>query len=124
MRAMRIETFRMERMQCLSESGVQPLTLEELLNGEDVVRSILSTEIGYPQSNGSLLLRERIAALYPGATADDVTVVNGGSEANFVTLWTLLEKGDRLAFMLPNYMQGWGLGRHFGAGTDTFSLRA
>jgi aspartate/methionine/tyrosine aminotransferase len=130
---MRIETFRMERMQCLyeheveynlSESGVQPMTLEELLGDEAAVRSTLTTEIGYPQSNGSLTLRERIAAFYPGATPDDVTVVNGGSEANFVTLWTLLEKGDRLAFMLPNYMQGWGLGRHFGAGTDTFSLRA
>jgi aspartate/methionine/tyrosine aminotransferase len=129
---MRIETFRMERMQCLyeheveynlSESGVQPMTVEELLGGEDAVRAFLSTEIGYPQSNGSLALRERIAAFYPGAEPGNVTVVNGGSEANFVTLWTLLDHGNRLAFMIPNYMQGWGLGRHFGAGTDTFHLR-
>jgi aspartate/methionine/tyrosine aminotransferase len=129
---MRIETFRMERMQCLfeheveynlSESGVQPMTLEELLGGEDPLQDLLAAEIGYPQSNGSLALRERIASFYPHAEADHVTVVNGGSEANFITLWTLLEKGDRLAFMLPNYMQGWGLGRHFGAGTDTFRLR-
>ncbi len=129
---MRIETFRMERMQCLyeheveynlSESGVQPMTLEELLGGEQAVRAFLSTEIGYPQSNGSLTLRERIASFYPGADADNVTVVNGGSEANHITLWTLLEGSDRLAFMIPNYMQGWGLGRHYGAGTDTFRLR-
>jgi aspartate/methionine/tyrosine aminotransferase len=129
---MRIETFRMERMQCLyeheveynlSESGVQPMTVEELLGGEDAVRAFLSTEIGYPQSNGSLALRERIASFYPGAAPDNITVVNGGSEANFVTLWTLLDHGNRLAFMIPNYMQGWGLGRHFGAGTDTFHLR-
>ena len=38
---------------------------------------------------------------------------SGGSEANHLTLWTLLEHGDHLAFMLPNYLQGWGLGRHF-----------
>jgi aspartate/methionine/tyrosine aminotransferase len=129
---MRIETFRMERMQCLyeheveynlSESGVQPMTVEELLGDPDAVRAFLSTEIGYPQSNGSLGLRERIASFYPGAEPDNVTVVNGGSEANFVTLWTLLDRGNRLAFMIPNYMQGWGLGRHFGAGTDTFHLR-
>jgi aspartate/methionine/tyrosine aminotransferase len=25
--------------------------------------------------------------------------------------------------MVPNYMQGWGLGRHFGAGSDAFHLR-
>jgi aspartate/methionine/tyrosine aminotransferase len=129
---MRIETFRMERMQCLyeheveynlSESGVQPMTVEELLGDPDAVRAFLSTEIGYPQSNGSLALRERIASFYPGAEPGNVTVVNGGSEANFVTLWTLLDRGTRLAFMIPNYMQGWGLGRHFGAGTDTFHLR-
>jgi aspartate/methionine/tyrosine aminotransferase len=129
---MRIETFRMERMQCLfeheveynlSESGVQPMTLEELLGGEEALGAFLATEIGYPQSNGTLELRERIASFYPDARPDNVTVVNGGSEANFVTLWTLLEPRHRLAFMVPNYMQGWGLGRHFGAGTDTFPLR-
>jgi aspartate/methionine/tyrosine aminotransferase len=129
---MRIETFRMERMQCLyeheveynlSESGVEPLTLEELLEGKEVLRAFLGVGIGYPQSNGSLPLRERIASFYPGAEPDNVTVVNGGSEANFIALWTLLEPRDRLAFMLPNYMQGWGLGRHFGAGSDAFRLR-
>lgn len=129
---MRIETFRMERMQCLheheveynlSESGVQPMTLEELLGGEDALQRFLSTEIGYPHSNGTLALREQIASFYPGAQPENVTVVNGGSEANYVTLWTLLDRGDRLAFMIPNYMQGWGLGRHYGAGTDTFHLR-
>ncbi len=128
----RIETFRMERMQCLyeheveynlSESGVQPMTLEELLGKEEDLHAFLSTTIGYPQSNGSLALRERIASFYPGAGPDNVTVVNGGSEANHITLWTLLEGRDRLAFMIPNYMQGWGLGRHYGAGTDTFHLR-
>ncbi|HEV8420446.1 MAG TPA: aminotransferase class I/II-fold pyridoxal phosphate-dependent enzyme, partial [Actinomycetota bacterium] len=122
----------MERMQCLyehaveynlSESGVEPMTLEELLGGPEALRSLLGVEIGYPQSNGSLPLRERIASFYPGADPDSVTVVNGGSEANFIALWTLLERGDRLAFLLPNYMQGWSLGRHFGAGSDAFRLR-
>src|SRR5437762_132750 len=68
---------------------------------------------------------EPIAGFYPGADPENVTVVNGGSEANFVTLWSLLNgpKGDRLACMIPNYMQAWGMGRHFGAGSDAFRLR-
>lgn len=127
---MDIETFDMERMQCLyeneveynlSESGVQPWTIGELLRGEEVER-LLSVGLGYPHSNGSALLRERIAAFYPGAAADNVTVMNGGSEVNFIVLWTLLDRDGRLAFMVPNYMQGWGLGRHFGAGSDAFHL--
>lgn len=128
---MRIETFRMERMQCLyeneveynlSESGVRPMRVEELLEGLDPA-GFLSTALGYPHSNGSPLLRERIADLYPAAAPENVTVTNGGSEANLIALWTLLEPGDRLAVMIPNYMQSWGLGRHFAAGSDPFHLR-
>jgi hypothetical protein len=37
-------------------------------------------------------------------------------------LWSLLEPGSRLAFMIPNYMQGWGLGRAYAGGVDTFRL--
>jgi aspartate/methionine/tyrosine aminotransferase len=128
---MRIETFEMERYQCLhehevrfnlSESGVWPMTVEELL-AEDGSTDILREKLGYPESAGSAELREGIAAWYPGASLDNVTAVTGGAEANFLSLWSLLGPGDRLAFMVPNYFQGWGLGRHFGAGTDTFSLR-
>jgi len=129
---MRIELFRMERMQSLywhrvrfdlSESGVLPPSLEELLALSGGGEGFLETKLGYPLSEGSRELRERIAAWYPGATADNVTVVNGCSEANHLALWTLLEPSARLAFMLPNYMQGWGLGRHYGRGSDAFRLR-
>jgi aspartate/methionine/tyrosine aminotransferase len=129
---MRIDLFEMERMQSihwhqvdydLSESGVTPLTIAELL-GEDADQDeFLATRLGYPLSEGSALARERIAQWYPGASGDNVTIVNGGSEANLLTLWTLLEPGDRLAFMVPNYMQGWGLGRHFAEGTERFGIR-
>jgi len=128
---MHIDLFEMERMQSLyfhevdydlSESGVFPLTIAELLGDGEDPGELLATKLAYPLSEGSLTTRERIARWYPGATADNVTVVNGGSEANHLTLWALLGRGDRLAFMVPNYMQGWGLGRHYGDGTDVFHL--
>jgi aspartate/methionine/tyrosine aminotransferase len=130
----RIDLFEMERMQSrywhlveydLSESGVTPMTIAELLEGTDLgdPATFAQTALGYPLSEGSELTRERIAQWYPGATAANVTVVNGGSEANFLTLFTLLGSRDRLAFEVPNYLQGPGLGRFFGSGTDTFRLR-
>ncbi|HEV8564295.1 MAG TPA: aminotransferase class I/II-fold pyridoxal phosphate-dependent enzyme [Actinomycetota bacterium] len=130
----RIDLFRMERMQSLywhrveydlSESGVLPLTIHELLSLAGVAEpsGFLQTALGYPLSEGSPETRERIAAFYPGASTDNVTVVNGGSEANLLALWTLLDPSGRLAFMIPNYLQGWGLGRHFGDGTDVFRLK-
>ncbi|HEX2451998.1 MAG TPA: hypothetical protein VHJ69_12685, partial [Gemmatimonadales bacterium] len=71
----------------LSESGVQPLTVAELLGDELDAAGLGAPALKYPESNGSALLRERIAAFYPGATLDNVLVPSGGSEANYTTLW-------------------------------------
>ncbi len=128
---MHIDKFEMERMQVqyenavdynLSESGVLPLKLSELLDGQGDPEIFLNQELCYPEADGSPLLRERIAQFYPDCKPSNITVINGGSEANYVSLWTLLEKGRRLAFMVPNYMQGWGLGRAYAEGVDTFHL--
>ena len=128
---MKIETFRMEREQCLyenkveynlSESGVLPLQLDELLDGDAERARFLAQRMWYPSSDGSPKLREQIAKFYPDCTPENVTVTNGGSEANYVTLMSLLEKSDRLACMLPNYMQTWGLGRTYADGSDAFHL--
>ncbi|HEV8700325.1 MAG TPA: aminotransferase class I/II-fold pyridoxal phosphate-dependent enzyme [Candidatus Polarisedimenticolia bacterium] len=129
---MRIEPFRMERMQStyenyvdynLSESGVHPMRASELLElGGGAAERFLGTELGYCQSNGTEELRDRIAAFYDGAKRANILVTNGGSEANYATLWSLLERGDRVAFMLPNYLQAWGLSRAFAGRADAFRL--
>ena len=128
---MRIERFDMERTQCLyenevrfnlSESGVQPLSAAELLEGVDASESLLAQPLKYPEANGSRLLRERIALAYDGADADNVLVTTGTSEANYTTLWGLLEKGDRVAVMIPCYLQTRGLARAYGGRADAYRL--
>ena len=128
---MRIDLFQMERTQCLyehevefnlSESGVLPLRVEEILQGPKASADFLSTGLKYPESDGSDELRENIAAWY-GATRDHVLVTNGGSEANFTAVWGLLEKGDHAAVMLPNYLQTWGLSRAWASKTTGFYLK-
>jgi aspartate/methionine/tyrosine aminotransferase len=128
---MKIEPFEMERMQSqwenrvahnLSESGVHPLSVEELLDpgeGEELLRERLI----YVQSNGSEALRTAIAALYPGATASEVVVCNGTAEANFVCAWRLVEPGDEVVMVLPNYMQLWGVIRGLGGQVVPLHLR-
>lgn len=120
---MRIPLFAMERMQStyenlvdynLSESGVHPMRLEELVEDPADRAGLLAQELIYPQSNGTIELRERVAAMYPGATADHVEVTNGGSEANFVTMWHLVEPGAEVVSMVPNYGQTLGLAEAFG----------
>ena len=90
---MKIETFEMERMQStwenlveydLSESGVRPLTLRELMEMGFDLDAFLDVPLGYSQSNGTIELRETLAQFYPGATIDHIEVTNGTSEANFL----------------------------------------
>jgi len=128
---MRIDLFRMERTQCLyenevefnlSESGVLPMTAGELAGGETEWRALQDLRMKYPASRGSEMLRDRIARFYGDATRDNVMVTNGGSEANYVVFWGLLEKGDRAAVMIPNYLQCWGLARAYGGHADPFRL--
>src|SRR4030042_6566454 len=107
----------------LSESGVHPVTTRELVQDPEVLDQILDTPLLYPQGNGISELREAIAALYPGATPDNVLVTVGCAEANVVSSQTLLAAGDEMVMMLPNYMQIWGLSRNFGIEVKEFHLR-
>jgi len=107
----------------LSESGVHPVKFGDLVNPA-LLEELMATELDYAQANGLVELREGIAALYPGATADNVLVTVGCIEANLIATQTLLAPGDEMVVMLPNYMQIWGVGHNFGYRVKTFSLQA
>ena len=120
---MRIDPFDLERWQSvhehhtginLTESGAHPLRVRELAVGRDV-DALLAQALEYTQTNGTAPLRERVAALYGGASADNVLVTNGSSEANLLACWHLIEPGDEAVVVHPVYMQLPGLIRSFGA---------
>ena len=125
-------TFDLERWQStwenrvrynLSESGVHPLSVRELLSlAESAADPLLDVRLGYSQSNGTDALRERIAALYPGATPEQVLVTNGSAEANYVAALGVIESGDQVAMLLPNYLQLWGHVQNLGAQVRPFRL--
>ncbi|HET7221294.1 MAG TPA: aminotransferase class I/II-fold pyridoxal phosphate-dependent enzyme [Vicinamibacterales bacterium] len=128
---MAIELFDMERMQStwenivdydMSESGVRPLTLRELVEMGFDLEAFMDQPLGYSQSNGTIELRERLAALYPGAGVDRIQVTNGTSEANYVIALSRLRPGDEVAMEVPNYMQMPGVARSLGATVRTFRL--
>lgn len=138
---MKFPTFEMERMQSawehrvrydLSESGVEPVTFAEILliaggsaphptpGPSDAAQQIFHPRVadlrlGYADGRGREETRGLIAGLHLGASADDVLVTTGTSEANFLALTTLVERGDEVVVVLPNYMQVHGLARGVGA---------
>ena len=106
----------------LSESGVHPASVRDLIPEPEQVEQLLSTKFFYSQANGIPELRERIAALYPGATSENVLVTVGCIEANLLSLQTLVEPGDEIAVMTPNYLQVWGAAQNLGMVVRTFDL--
>jgi len=107
----------------LSESGVHPLLLSELLiDNPEYIEAMLATEIDYTHANGSPELRENIAALYSACTSNNVLVTVGAIEANYNSIHTLLKTGDEIAIMLPNYMQIWGVAKNLELKINTFRL--
>jgi hypothetical protein len=99
------------------------MRLSELVDEREL--SELKDELlGYPQTNGTIELREKISDLYPGSDIDNVIVTNGTAEANFISILNLVEPGNEVVVMIPNYMQIWGLTRALGADAKRLFLHA
>ncbi|NQZ12256.1 MAG: aminotransferase class I/II-fold pyridoxal phosphate-dependent enzyme [Algicola sp.] len=114
---MKLQEFTLERIQSLfenevelnlSDSGVHPYKLSELLS-EAQIKTMVDLELGYGWTNGQTELRQTIANLYQHRTPDNIMVTNGSAEANFIMVMSLLNPGDELIVVVPNYMQiaGW-----------------
>ncbi len=111
---MEMETFELERQQSLwehkvdinlSESGVDPLTLDGLAAlGLDLDR-LHGVPLEYIQSNGTPELRSQLAGHYAGATIEHLLATTGSSEANYVAVQVLVEPGDEVVAIVPNYLQ-------------------
>ena len=93
----------------ISESGVHPLTLSELLDLINLDPADVHLEYG--QSDGSDPLKAVVAELYEGAVPDNIIATTGGAEANYVVLWRLVSAGDRVVALEPTYGQTPGLAR-------------
>ena len=123
----------MERMQStyenlvdydMSESGIRPVSINDLIGMGFDLDGVLDMPLGYSQSDGTPAVKELLAEIYPGAEPGNIEVTNGTSEANYLIALSQLQEGDEFALEVPNYMQLWGVSRSLGARVNTFSLRS
>jgi aspartate/methionine/tyrosine aminotransferase len=106
-----------------SESGVHPMSYAALFAMAQIdTEALFETLVDYPQVNGFDLLRARIAALYDGATPENILVTVGASEANTLVATTLLEPGDNIVVFRPTYEQMAGNARNLGVEVRTVDL--
>ena len=106
----------------LADSSVKCANVSDLLAGEDP-RPLLELPLYYPEVNGTGLLRERIAALYSSASANNVLVTVGAAQANWMVCSMLLEPGDEVIVVSPGYRQVWGLAKNTGCRVKETQLR-
>jgi aspartate/methionine/tyrosine aminotransferase len=106
----------------LADSGVHPLSLKELVDDDAAVQRLLDVHLHYPFVNGTVPLREKIAALYDRASIDEVLVTVGAAEANMAVVQSLVAPGDRVIVIEPGYRQVWGAMRNLGAEPVSFHL--
>ena len=129
---MKFEEFELERNQSLfenevdynlSESGVHPLKMSEILT-KDEQTQILDKELLYGYTNGTPQLRKSVIDIYDKELSlDNVLITSGSAEANFLSIMTQLDTGDEIVYMIPNYLQIYHLARSLGIQVKTLPIR-
>ena len=95
----------------IAESGILPLTTNDLLDFEPVDRRaatlehLMSLPLGYSEARGTETLRSQLAATYTRGDANHVLVTTGAIEANFLLFNVLLDAGDHVIAPYPAYQQ-------------------
>ena len=127
---MKLPPFKLERIQSLyensvfvnlTESGVEPLSLIELMSKEEL-EELIKLPMGYGYTKGSPLLRKRISNLYKDCSEDNILVTSGSSEAILLTALLTVSDTDKVVMMTPNYLSFNGIAESLGAVVDYVPL--
>ncbi|MCE1253970.1 MAG: aminotransferase class I/II-fold pyridoxal phosphate-dependent enzyme [Anaerolineae bacterium] len=136
---MKIETFELERWMTrhelnvkydIAESGVFPLSLNNLLAFEDpqqreaLLERLINLRLGYNEAVGTFELRSLLASTYENCTADNILVTTGAIEANFLVMNTLLNPGDHVVAVYPAYQQLFSVPRAIGCDVSRWKVEA
>jgi len=102
----------------LAETCVSSLRVEELLDiagVNDRLESLLDMRLTYGAIEGSARLRDAIAGLFGRQSRDNVLVTHGAIGANSLVYQSLVEAGDRVVAIVPNYQQHYSIPESLGA---------
>ena len=135
---MKIEPFALERWLTrhelhvrydIAESGILPLTVNDLLGFEPPERRaatlerLLSLPLGYNEAVGTHTLRALLAATYAQCDPANILVTTGAIEANFLLFNTLLDAGDHVIAPYPAYQQLYSVPRAIGCDVALWRIR-
>ncbi|HEY4307117.1 MAG TPA: aminotransferase class I/II-fold pyridoxal phosphate-dependent enzyme [Gemmatimonadaceae bacterium] len=108
----------------LCASDAEPVALGDLLAmaDDDSLQRWNSLKLGYTESLGLPALREEIAMLYRGLTADDIITFAGAEEGVFLAMHAMLKPGDHAVVVWPAYQSLHEVARSIGASVTLVAL--
>ncbi len=110
----------------LSSSDAEPWRMDDLLAlADDELRGLWDgLTLGYTEVRGHPLLREAIASLYEGLTAQDVIVFAAAQEPIYALANVAVEPGDHVIAVVPTYQSLYEVARSRGADVTLVPLRS
>jgi len=129
---MKINSFKLERYfakyefsvkYLLSSSDCDGLEVKELLKlADDETKKMWNElKLGYTESLGLPLLRQEIAKLYQEITSDNILVV-APEEGIFITMNSILNKGDHVICVYPGYQSLYEIAESLGCEVTKWEL--
>lgn len=92
----------------LTQSDCESMTTKELLSMEPgAEEGYLNQWLGYTETWGDPELRKLIAGLYKNMSSENVLVFHGAQEAIFGYMNVMLNPGDHMIAMYPNYQSAY-----------------
>jgi aspartate/methionine/tyrosine aminotransferase len=111
----------------LAETCVESLTVQQLVDlagkTPTILQELLPLKLTYGAIEGSDRLRDAIARLYAAQTRESVLIAHGAIGANALVYQALVEPGDRVVAIVPNYQQHYSIPESLGADVALLELR-
>ena len=107
----------------LSASDCESVDIAKLIQlGGGSVEDFLRTQLGYPEMPGSALIRREISSLYRSITEDQILVLGSPIEGIYLTMRSLLEKGDHVVVLSPAYDALYNVANHISGNVSRWFL--
>lgn len=111
----------------LAETCVESMTVNELLDmtgkKDDIINHILQMQMSYGDIEGSPKLIQGVQSLYQSVKSNQITITHGAIGANALTMFALIEPGDRVISVLPTYQQHYSIPEAYGADVKILKLK-
>lgn len=130
---MKLSEFKLERyfaqyefsapyLMCCSDC--ESWTVEEMMSfAPGSMERLLAMELGYTESRGNPILRQRIAALYQNIDPEQVLVCCGAEEAILLYMQAVLSPGDHIIVQTPAYQSLFEIPAALGCSVDRWEMK-